>query len=358
MNICIVGQYPPQLGGISTYTSNVKNQLEMLGHNVYVLTYPSNTPREDNVFEASTVNVPVLRGLSFIISSYRLLIKIVDKYDIDLIHANYIIPPALVAVLTKRKKDLRIVTSVHGSDINILANNVFFKGIIKYTLNNSDDIYFVSKELYNKALELNIDGLEEKSTITPNSVDIKKFNEDTSGKSPLKQKYEKPLVIFIGNLVKQKGLEYLLEAKAISKKDYVLLIYGDGREYNNLKNMIEEKNIKDTFLMGKTYTPEKIIPQADIMVLPSISEGASIVALEAMACKKAFISTDTGNIKDVITNNENGIIVAPKDSEALSHEIDRLINDEKLREKLAYNAQKTIIDKYSKINIPYLEKQG
>ena len=357
MNICIVGQYPPQLGGISTYTSNVKNQLERLGHNVYVLTYPSNATREDNVFEASTVNVPVLRGLSFIISSYRLLMRIVEKYDIDLIHANYILPPALVAVLTKRKKGIKIVTSVHGSDINILANNILLKGIIKYTLKKSDDIYFVSKELYNKALELNIEGLEEKSSITPNTVNIEKFNEDTSGKSPLKQEYKKPLVIFIGNLVKQKGLEYLLEAKAISKTDYVLLIYGDGAEHDNLKDIIEKNNIKDTYLMGKTYTPEKIIPQADVMVLPSVSEGASIVALESMACKKAFISTDTGNIKDVITNNENGIIVAPRDSKALSHEIDRLITDEKLREKLADNARKTIIDKYSKINIPYLERE-
>lgn len=356
MNICIVGQYPPQLGGISTYTSTVKGQLERLGHNVYVLTYPSNTAREDNVFEASTVNVPVLRGLSFIISSYRLLLRIVDEYDIDLIHANYILPPALVAVLTKRKKDVRIVTSVHGSDINILANNVLLKGAIRYTLRNSDEIYFVSKELYDKALELNIDKLEEKSTITPNAVDIEKFNEAPSKNSPLKEEYEKPLVIFIGNLVKQKGLEYLLEAKSQSKTDYVLLIYGDGVERDNLKRIIEENNIKDTYLMGKTHSPEKIIPQADIMVLPSISEGASIVALEAMACKKAFISTDTGNIKEVITNNENGIIVAPRDSEALSREIDRLVIDEKLREKLADNARKTIIDKYSKINIPYLEK--
>lgn len=356
MNICIVGQYPPQLGGISTYTSTVKGQLERLGHNVYVLTYPSNTAREDNVFEASTVNVPVLRGLSFIISSYRLLLRIVDEYDIDLIHANYILPPALVAVLTKRKKDVRIVTSVHGSDINILANNVLLKGAIRYTLRNSDEIYFVSKELYDKALELNIDKLEEKSTITPNAVDIEKFNEAPSKNSPLKEEYEKPLVIFIGNLVKQKGLEYLLEAKLQSKTDYVLLIYGDGVERDNLKRIIEENNIKDTYLMGKTHIPEKIIPQADIMVLPSISEGASIVALEAMACKKAFISTDTGNIKEVITNNENGIIVAPRDSEALSREIDRLVIDEKLREKLADNARKTIIDKYSKINIPYLEK--
>lgn len=356
MNICIVGQYPPQLGGISTYTSTVKGQLERLGHNVYVLTYPSNTAREDNVFEASTVNVPVLRGLSFIISSYRLLLRIVDEYDIDLIHANYILPPALVAVLTKRKKDVRIVTSVHGSDINILANNVLLKGAIRYTLRNSDEIYFVSKELYDKALELNIDKLEEKSTITPNAVDIEKFNEAPSKNSPLKEEYEKPLVIFIGNLVKQKGLEYLLEAKSQSKTDYVLLIYGDGVERDNLKRIIEENNIKDTYLMGKTHSPEKIIPQADIMVLPSISEGASIVALEAMACKKAFISTDTGNIKEVITNNENGIIVAPRDSKALSREIDRLVIDEKLREKLADNARKTIIDKYSKINIPYLEK--
>lgn len=356
MNICIVGQYPPQLGGVSTYTANVKRQLEGMGHKVYVLTYPSDVDREDNVFEANTVNVPVLRGLSFIFSSYRLLSRIIDEYDIDVVHANYIIPPALVAALVKRKKNVKLITSVHGSDINILADNVLLKPFIRYTLDKSDEVYFVSDSLYDKALKLGIDNLKEKSSITPNTVDTDKFNENMTGESPLKEKYDDTLVIFIGNLVKQKGLEYLLEAKSMSKTDYTLLIYGDGPERDKLKNIIDKNNIHDTYLMGKTDIPEKIIPQADIMVLPSISEGASIIALESMACKRAFISTDTGNIRDVIKDNKNGVIVPPADSLQLSQEIDRLVADEKLREKLGNNARITILEKYSKMKIPYIEK--
>jgi hypothetical protein len=121
--------------------------------------------------------------------------------------------------------------------------------------------------------------------------------------------------------------------------------------------MIDEYNLKDTYLMGKTHSPEKIIPQADIMVLPSVSEGASIIALESMSCQRAFISTDTGNIKDVITHDENGIIVPAKDSKKLSEEIDRLISDERLREKLGINARESIMKNYSKIKIPYIEKE-
>ena len=149
----------------------------------------------------------------------------------------------------------------------------------------------------------------------------------------------------------------MLEAKKLSTTDYALLIYGDGAEYNNLQRQIDQDNITDVYLLGKTTTPESIIPQADIMVLPSISEGASIVALEAMACAKPLISTDTGNIKEVITPNENGVIVKVRDSKELSKQIDCLIDDEQLRIKLGTNARKTIVEKYSKLKIPYIENK-
>ena len=355
MNICIIGQYPPQVGGIATYTNSLREELIKDGHNVYVLTYPQNCSRNDNVFEANVVNIPVIRGLSFILSSYRKLIHIIDEYDIDIVHSNYILPPGLVAALTKRKKDVKIIVSVHGSDINILPNNKILKPIIKYTLNHADNIYFVSKQLQKKADKLNIKDLNKKSYITPNTVNTNKFN-PTNTEHKLRQKYKKPIVMFIGNLVKQKGLTYLLDAKINAKSDYVLLIYGDGKEKTTLTKQITQHNIKDVYLMGKTTTPEKIIPEADIMVLPSVSEGASIVALESMSCAKAFISTDVGNIKDIIKNYENGVIVPAKDSQELTHAIDKLVNDKELRIKIGENARRTIIEEYSKMNIPYLNE--
>lgn len=352
MNICIIGQYPPQVGGVATYTKQLEDTLTNKGHNVYVLTYSSDCSRKDNVFEAKTINIPLLRGISFIISSYFILNKIVDKYNIDIIHANYLLPQAFVATLIH--KDVKIVATAHGSDINILPSKIFTKPLIKYTLKHLDNVYFVSEKLQKKALALNIEGLIEKSHITPNTVDTNKFKPISDDKKKLYIKYKKPLVMFIGNLVVQKGLKYLLKAKEISKTEYVLLIYGDGPKKEELKEYINQHNIKDIYLMGKTNIPEKIIPESDIMVLPSISEGASIVALESMSCQKPLIATDTGNIQSIITNNENGVIVPVADYEKLANAIDKLVDDEDKRNTLGKNARKTIERDYSQMKIPYI----
>ncbi len=352
MNICIIGQYPPQLGGVATYTKQLEEKLVEEGHNVYILTYKQDVKKSSNVFMASTLNIPLLRGISFIISSYFMLNKIVKEYDIDIIHANYIMPPGLVCVLNKSRAK-KIIT-VHGSDINILAENKILKHVIKYVLNKSDNLYFVSEKLEEKAFSLCGHRIEEKSQITPNTVNINKFK-PLNGKRKELIKYSQPLVVFIGNLVEQKGLKYLLEAKKLSKIEYTLLIYGEGPERESLSKYITANNLKNTHLMGKTRIPEKIIPEADIMVLPSVSEGASIIALESMSCGKALISTDTGNISTIITNNENGIIIPPKNPELLKNAIEELIINEDKREKIGKNARKLIISKYSEMKIPYLE---
>ncbi len=362
MNICIIGQYPPQVGGIATYTRQLQEKLESLGHNVYVLTYKSNTQREDNVFEASSIDIPVLRGLSFIVSSFIELRRIIRKYDIDVVHANYILPPGLVASLI-RESDTRIVVTAHGSDINILGENRLTKPLVKYVINHVDDVYFVSKKLQEKALQLGIKNLEEKSEITPNTVNTQKFkplpdnSEDVKDYDikPFSVKYGKPVVVFIGNLVKQKGLEYLLEAKRISKEEYALLIYGDGVLFNQLDEYIKDNNVTDTYMMHKTTTPEKVIPRSDVMVLPSISEGASIVALESMSCGKPLVATDVGNNSSIITSGSDGIIVEPADPEKLAGAIDDLVSDTQLRTRIGENARKLIIDEYSSMKIPYLD---
>ena len=356
MNICILGQYPPQIGGIATYTKQVQDYLESKGHNVYILTYSSNIPRDKNVYEVNVINIPILRGISFIFRAKKILKNIIKEHDIDIIHSNYIIPPGLVSSLVK-ENNVKTVTTVHGSDINILPNNKLLRPIIKYVLKNMDEVYFVSEKLYEKALDLNVPNLEEKSVITPNKVNINKFKPIAEDERTLKDKYTEPIVIFIGNLVEQKGLKYLLEAKKISKSKFTLLIYGDGPKKEELEKYILDNKLTDTYLMGKTSTPEKIIPESDIMVLPSISEGASIVALESMSCEKALISTDTGNISQVITNNENGIIVPTKNPEELKNAIDKLVSKPELRKKIGKSARQLIIEKYSKIEIPYLNKQ-
>lgn len=352
MNICIIGQYPPKLGGVATYMKNLEDELQAMGHNVYVLTYKQDYDFKDNVFCANTINIPVLRGVSFIISAYFKLREIIQKYDIDVIHANYLIPPGIIASLI-HDEDIKIVMTAHGSDINILPENKIIRPIIKHTLKRADEVYFVSKKLQQKALDLDVEGLDVKSTITPNTVNCDKFKPSDDPGNLLSNKYQMPVVVFIGNLVWQKGLKYLLEAKKLSKTKYTLLIYGDGELRDELEGYIKDNEIKDTYLMGKTNTPEIIIPQSDIMVLPSVSEGASLVALEAMASQKPLIATDTGNITTTIENNYDGIIVPTRNPQKLADAIDELVDDEEKRIQIAINARKTVVENYSKMQIPY-----
>jgi glycosyltransferase involved in cell wall biosynthesis len=352
MNICIVGQYPPQVGGVATYAKQLEEKLKKEGHNVYILTYKQDVEKSDNVFTAYSMNVPLLRGVSFIISSYFLLNKIVAKYDVDIIHANYILPPGLVSILNKSKAKKMI--TIHGSDINILPNNKILRPLLKFILNRADGLYFVSEKLMKKGVLLCGDKILEKSQVTPNTVNTNKFKPSTDERKILTD-YSNPIVVFIGNLVEQKGLKYLLEAKKMSENDYTLLIYGDGPERESLQSYIKTNNLKDVHLMGKTTIPEKIIPESDIMILPSVSEGASIVALESMSCGKALISTNTGNISNIITNNENGIIVPPKNPERLNEAITELVTNKEKREMLGKNARKTIVEKYSEMKIPYIK---
>ena len=202
MNICIIGQYPPQIGGVATYTKRLEDKLIEEGHNVYVLTYKQDITQPTNVFMANSLNIPVIRGFSFIISSYFMLNRIVKEKDIDIIHANYILPPGLVCVLNK--SHAKKVITVHGSDINILPNNKILRHVIKFVLNKADALYFVSEKLEEKAINICGKNIQEKTTITPNTVSTKKFK-PLKGNKKILTKYQHPIVVFIGNLVKQKG---------------------------------------------------------------------------------------------------------------------------------------------------------
>ncbi|MDO5851918.1 MAG: glycosyltransferase family 4 protein [Methanobacteriaceae archaeon] len=351
MKICIIGQYPPQIGGIATYTSMLEDVLKKEGHTVYILTYAS-SDRADDEYHISVpvLNIPLFRGVFFTLFSIIKLIFLIRKYDIDLVHAHYLIPPGLIAVVTKLFTGINVVVTVHGSDINILPDNKLLKPVLRYVLNHADSVYFVSYLLKEKAEKL-FGNISSKSYVTKNTVNIDKFN----GKC-VNRKSDRIIVSFIGNLVKQKGLNYLLMAKKDSVVDYDLCIYGDGVEKDNLLKIVHENNIKNVYFKGSTNVSWKVIACSDIIVLPSISEGSSIVALEAMSSEKPLVATRAGNISDIISNYKNGVLVDIGDSDGLRIAIDKLVEDSSLRKRIGVNARNYVVENFSVMEVPYMKE--
>lgn len=356
MKICLVGHYPPHIGGVASHTYLLSKELIKRGDDVYVLTYPHPDIHDLNgihVETAPTVNIKGLRGFIFLISATLKLIFMTRKYEFDLVHAHFLIPPGLIAVLAGVITRKKLVVTVHGSDIFILASNPILRRLIKYILKKADYVVVVNETIRDKILELKLTGLDGKIKVTHNAVDIEKYNPHTPTNfaQEIGMSSTKLVVLFVGNLVSQKGLRYLLEAKKLLKSPAELVIVGDGPLMTDLKRMVKTEEIEDVTFTGARRDVYQIMPAADLFVLPSVSEGFPITLLEAFACGLPAVATNVGGIKELVTS-EVGLIVPSADPLALAEGIDTILQNDDLKQDMGLKARKKALD-YSYLEIPY-----
>lgn len=355
MKICLLGQFPPHIGGVSSHSYLLSYELIKRGDDVYVLTYPhpeiknTNYPKNINVESAWTPPLKGLRGLVFLFSAFFKLNRMVSHYQIDLIHAHFILPPGLIAVLVGKFHDKKTAVTIHGSDIFIQAKKPLLKQLTRYVLNNTDYVLVVNEVIRKEVLKMDIS--PEKVYLTPNAVDTQKFNPQNQLPPDVAVNNNKPPILFVGNLVNQKGVKYLLEAKKQLESDAELLIVGDGPLKGELEQQVKESNIPGVVFLGARRDVELIMPSADLVVLPSISEGFPIIILESLSSGVPVVATGVGGVADIV-KKDLGIVVEPADPEALSEAIDTLLKNEKIRLEMKGRCREAAL-KYGSMEIPY-----
>ena len=317
MNVLMVGLYPPHIGGISSYVSSLKTELESLNINVYVVTYgKSSDPRVYGTFV-----LPCMRGLSFLVTGTRKVYQVIQKEDIDLIHAHYLVPPGLVGVFTKKLSRTPLVVTCHGSDIFVFSTG-WKKLLSKYVLKSSDCIVCNSRAMLNAANEL----YNSRSVYIPSGIDLNQF-------TPLNMKRE--AVTYVGALTPVKGVDIFL--RAIEGTHEPVWIIGDGPEKARLEALAHKLNISCTFWGFRTDICE-LMNRSKIVVLPSRNEGFGLTLLEAMACGTPVIGRKTGGIPEIITG-ENGLLFERE--EELHQKIRTLLEDKDLWERMREEGLKT-----------------
>lgn len=377
MKIAMVGQYPPHIGGVAAHMNSLAKELVKKGHEVYVITYPHKDLKKGeitniegvNVIGTSGVNIPGLRGAMFERNAEKALKKLVKEENIDIIHGHYLFPPGLVSVNVGQKTNTKTYVTAHGSDMfRVYAKSKSMQKAIKKVLKKADVVLAVSNALKDEIIATNVEGIVEKTKIHWNSVDINKFKEESEEKikeSQFKKDLfnefnidsNKPTILFVGNIVKAKNINLLIEAKKLLKTDCNLLIVGDGVLLKDLKDKvakdIKNNKINNVYFTGARKDVEKIIPTTDLLVLPSFTESFGLVLLEALACGKPVIGSNIGGIKEIITEDV-GLLINPNDKEDLANAIDKILTDKELRNKFKSNARNRAKE-FSKVNIPYDE---
>jgi len=155
--------------------------------------------------------------------------------------------------------------------------------------------------------------------------------------------HNKIIIGSVSTLIEQKGLQYLLEvAYKLKKKrnDFVFLIAGDGHLRNELESKSRSLGLENTvYFIGRVENAgSRLLPLFDILVQTSLWEAMSIVLLEAMACGKPVVATSVGDNNLVIEEGKTGFLVEPKDIEEIAAALERLLDQQELREDIGRNA--------------------
>ena len=180
--------------------------------------------------------------------------------------------------------------------------------------------------------------------IIPNGVRV----DDFSDAEPLPELMDgKTNILFLGRLEKRKGLKYLLTAYSRLKWDRPnirLIVVGGGQMDADCYRIMSERNLQDVLIVGRTSDKmrERYFKSAHIYCSPATGkESFGIVLLEAMAAGAPVVATEIEGYASVVEHGQNGLLVPPKDEEALAQAITAVIDDGNLRQRLVAEGTRT-----------------
>jgi teichuronic acid biosynthesis glycosyltransferase TuaC len=280
-----------------------------------------------------------LSGLTYFASVWRCLRALRREHGTYVLHAHCGFPDAVGAALAARLLGLPLVVTVHGSDINASALDPLLRPQIRWALRSARRVVAVSRELQRSVLSLT--GLAERRVVcipcsghAPEVFHPRGSLDRTSLRQQLAIADTAKVVLFVGHLVKVKGLDGLLQAWGIvarQRRDPPrLVLIGDGPERGGLMRLVEQAGLAShVSFLGPLPQPVVAdwIAAADVLCLPSHNEGSPNVIVEALASGIPVVASRVGGIPDLVTDGVNGLLVPPADpgrlSEALLAALDR-----------------------------------
>ncbi|MFC1478340.1 glycosyltransferase [Candidatus Margulisiibacteriota bacterium] len=326
--------YPPINGGIEQHINLLAHTLSHEGIQVEVLV--CNRRNKTEVFNDGPIRVTKVADLGRVLSSPvspafpGVLNRM--RHNFDIIHFHFPNPMAEISSLFGIRGQQNAVVSYHSDIVRQKFLKPLYHGFMFKFLQRAQVILPTSDNYIQFSPVLK--RFQQKCRVVPLGIDLNQFvykPEETQEIENIRARYEKPIILFIGKLRYYKGLPYLIEA--MNKTDAVLVILGDGYLEKELKDQVLQSDLNSKiFFAGKVSESEKVkyLHACTMLVLPSISpsEAFGIVQIEAQACKKPIIATELGTGTSYVTKHEEtGLIVPPRDTDALTNAMQQLINN-------------------------------
>jgi glycosyltransferase involved in cell wall biosynthesis len=254
----------------------------------------------------------------------RMIWRVADlarRLEIDIVHSHEV-KSDTITVLASTVRRMRILTTLHGW----IGNSTKQRALIamdRRLARRFDRVIAVSRPIYDTLAAQGVPA--EKLRLVHNAIVLDHYRR--TGRRGFLQNLvghpvEGPVLVSIGRLSAEKGHEDLIQAiAALEAKGHRVsaVLAGDGPERTRLLQRVTELGLQDrVHLPGYVSEPQRILEEADLMVLPSHSEGLPNAALEALAMEVPVLATRVGGTPEVVTDGETGRLVEPRSPGALS----------------------------------------
>ncbi|MBM7584326.1 N-acetyl-alpha-D-glucosaminyl L-malate synthase BshA [Bacillus pakistanensis] len=346
----------PTVGGSGVVATELGKLLAERGHEIHFITssipFRLNKMYHNIYFHQVEVNqYSVFQYPPYDIALANKMAEVVKREGLDLLHVHYAIPHAVCAILGKQiaGTDVKIVTTLHGTDITVLGYDPSLTGAIRFGIEKSDYVTAVSDALIKQTYDL-INPDKDIHTVY-NFIDEREYHYVDS--SHLRKEYrileDEKVIIHVSNF---RGVKRVQDVVKTFKniQDHLpakLLLVGDGPEKTIICQLVKELGIEGrVLLLGKQDNLEELYSISDLKLLLSAKESFGLVALEAMACGVPCIGTNVGGIPEVIFDGVNGYICPFGDIEEISKKAIALLADKKLYKKLSNGALETARERF------------
>lgn len=356
LNILAVSPYfYPEGGGAEVYAYNIARRLVRKGHKITVLSSTHQGRNQEEIIDGIQIirtkpdfcvsTTPIKLNLPF------KLRQILKNNAFNLINLNFYLVyyPDIGAIIGRTCKIPSVLTyhnDIFKDDLLLgSVANIYSHSIQRLTLGLTKTVIVASPYCYNESRFIR--PFKGKAVWVPPGVDIEKYT--VGGSFAIHDTYELPhsvkIVLFVGGLsrvYRLKGVDYLIKSfsRVLAEVgDVYLVLVGRGNLVTEYKAMSSSLGISERVIFTGFVDEERLInyyKSANLLVLPSttIQEGFGMVLVEANACGKPVIGAKVGGIKYVIRDGENGLLVPPRDSEALAEAITRLLCDDELSRRM------------------------
>jgi L-malate glycosyltransferase len=344
----------PTHGGSGVVATELGSALAESGHQVHIISYA--IPFRFEAFrnnlsyhEVEVTAYPLFKYPPYDLALASTIMEVAHEHGLDLLHAHYAIPHAVSGHLAREMlngegKDVRLITTLHGTDITIIGQQRIFQRVTRFGIRMSDGVTSVSQELKDRVVRT-IDCGATDIEVIPNFVDTERFR---PGSDPAKRlgmaEPDEKIVIHVSNFRAVKRPQDVVRtfARVVSRVKARLIMVGDGPEQASARELARELGVEDRCRFVGVYDAIwELLPQADVFFLPSEYESFGLSALEAMACGVPVLACNTGGLPEVVDDGVSGLLFTPGDVEAMSAGLEKLLTDDALRTRMGQSARET-----------------